>query len=134
MRRAILFASFCLLSASAFAPGVRSGELCLVCEQPAASYRCNVERPSTKFDLGEDIEQEICTKVLAKQGEHGKCQRVEVPEGGTCKGSSRTVTLTDYQRVVSGNDESTYEVGALEIARRNVHNTWLCLTSMFKDC
>jgi len=134
MRRAIPIASFCILSAAAFAPGVRSSELCLVCEEPAASYRCNVERPSTRFDLGDDIEREICAKVLAKQGEHGKCQRVEVPEGGTCKGPSRTVTLTDYQRVVSGNGESTYEVGALEIARRNVHNTWLCVTSMFKDC
>ena len=111
MRRAIPIASFCILSAAAFAPGVRSSELCLVCEEPAASYRCNVERPSTRFDLGEDIEREICAKVLAKQGEHGKCQRV-----------------------VSGNGESTYEVGALEIARRNVHNTWLCVTSMFKDC
>jgi len=130
MRRAILFASFCFL----LAPGVRSSEVCLVCEQPVASYRCNVERPSTKFDLGSDIEQKICIKVLAKQGEHGNCQPVEVPEDGTCKGPLRTVTLTDYQREVSGNGEPTYEVGALEIARRNVHNTWLCLTSMFKDC
>jgi len=134
MRRAIVVASFCFVSGALVALPVRGAELCLACEQPQASYRCSVERPSTKFDLGNDIEQEICIKVLTKQGEHAKCHRIEVPEGGSCEGPARAVTLTDYQRIAGGNGESTYEVGALEIARRNVHNTWLCVTSMFKDC
>jgi hypothetical protein len=57
-----------------------------------------------------------------------------VPEGGTCEGLPRTVTVTDYQRAIAGTDESTYEVGAFEVARQGVHDTWLCVTSMFKDC
>ena len=50
------------------------------------------------------------------------------------RGLERTVTVTDYQRAMAGNGESTYEVGAFEIARRSVHDTWLCVASMFKDC
>lgn len=99
-----------------------------------ATYRCAVEQPSEKLRLGAALEQEMCSKVLAKKGAHQKCHVVPVAEGGTCEGSDRSVTVTDYQRVMSASGESTYEVGALEIARRNVHDTWLCVTSMFKDC
>lgn len=109
-------------------------ELCIACDQPAAAYRCAVEQPSEKFRLGADIEQEVCIKVLTKNGPHHSCRISAIPAGGSCEGAKRTVTLADYQRAVSPTGESTYEVGALEIARRNVHDTWLCVTSMFKDC
>lgn len=112
----------------------RADELCVACEQPAATYRCAVEQPSDKFRLGADIEQEVCAKVLSKKGEHQSCRIAAVPAGGSCEGARRSVTLADYQAAVSPTGESTYEVGALEIARRNVHDTWLCVTSMFKDC
>jgi hypothetical protein len=131
MQRAFVFAFAAACSAIAFAAGAE--ELCLACEEPAASYRCSVEQPSNKYALGGDIEQEICSKVLANRGPHKKCKAVPVPEGG-CVGPQRTVTVTDYQRALAATGESTYEVGALEIARRNVHDTWLCVTSMFKDC
>lgn len=132
MKRVSVFALAAISSAMTFA--ATAGELCVSCQEPAASYRCAVEQPSEKFKLGDGIEQEICSKVLAKKGPHQKCQVVAVPEGGTCDGAQRTVTVTDYQRVMSASGESTYEVGAFEIARRNVHDTWLCVTSMFKDC
>jgi len=111
-----------------------AAEVCLSCQEPAATYLCTVEQPSEKYALGSTLEQEMCGKVLAKSGGHKKCQLVQVPEGGTCEGARRTVTLTDYQRAIGNAAESTYEEGALEVARRNVHNTWLCVLSMFKDC
>jgi hypothetical protein len=130
MRLVIVVASLCVVAGFA----ARAGEVCLACEQPAATYRCAVEQPSEKVRLGSDVAGEICSKVLAKKGEHHKCRISAVPEGGSCEGPQRTVTLTDYQRALTASGESTYEVGALEIARRNVHDTWLCVTSMFKDC
>jgi hypothetical protein len=130
MLRAIGLALVCASAAVA----ARAGEVCLVCDEPAASYRCIVEEASTRYKLGAELQQEICTKVLAKQGPHQACRRVDVAEGKTCEGNPRTVSVTDYQRAMTANGESTYEVGALEIARRNVHDTWLCVTSMFKDC
>lgn len=130
MHRVIAFASLCALTALS----ARAGELCLACEQPTAAYRCVVEQPSEKYSLGNDLEKEICTKVLAQKGEHQKCSVTPIPEGGACAGSQRVVTVTDYQRALTPSGEATYEVGALEMARRNVHDTWLCVTSMFKDC
>ena len=71
----------------------------------------------------------MCSKVLAQKGEHKKCALLPVAEGGKCEGFERTVTVTDYQRALRRPvARSTYEVGALEIARRNVHDTWLCVT------
>jgi hypothetical protein len=111
-----------------------AAEICLTCDAPSASYRCVVEQPSEKYKLGADIEQEICTKVLAKQGQHQKCHVTPAPENGQCAGTAKTVSLADFQRLAANANESTYEEGAFEIARRNVHDTWLCVSSMFKDC
>jgi hypothetical protein len=113
---------------------VAAEQLCVSCEGPAASYSCAVEQPPGKRTLGSTIEAEICTKVMASKGPHSKCQVVSVGDGAKCAGPERTVSVTDYQRAIGDSEESTYEVGALEIARRNVHNTWLCVASMFKDC
>jgi hypothetical protein len=120
-------------SALAISP-ITAAEVCVSCEEPAAIYRCAVEQPSDKYKLGGTLEQEICTKVLAKKSPHAKCQVLAIPEGGKCEGAPRSVSVTDYQRAISASGESTYEVGAFEIARRNVHDTWTCVTSMFKDC
>ena len=130
MYRAIIFASFCAVAAMP----AHAAELCVACQEPAASYRCTVEQPSEKYALGNELEAQVCTKVLAQKGEHKKCALTPVAEGGKCEGLERHVTVTDYQRALAGNGESTYEVGAFEIARRNVHDTWLCVSSMFKDC
>jgi hypothetical protein len=35
---------------------------------------------------------------------------------------------------MAGDVESTYQPGMLEIARRRVYATWVCVTSMFNDC
>ncbi|MFA5900899.1 MAG: hypothetical protein WC829_17500 [Hyphomicrobium sp.] len=112
----------------------RAEEICVACDEPTATYRCTVEQPSEKHQLGGSLEQEICAKVLAKKGPHQNCHVAIPPEGKTCAGTERIVSLTDYQRAIAGTGESTYEVGAFEIARRNVHETWTCMMSMFKDC
>ena len=130
MYRAISLASLCAVAAIS----AHAAELCVACQEPAATYRCTVEQPSDKYKLGNDLEAQVCTKVLAQKGEHKKCALTPVAEGGKCDGLERTVTVTDFQRALAANGESTYEVGAFEIARRNVHDTWLCVSSMFKDC
>ncbi len=130
MHRVVAFAAICAIGSLA----ASAAEVCLTCEGPAASYRCVVEQPSEKYKIGGDAQQEMCAKVLAKQGQHQKCQLAAVPEGGQCAGGMRTVTVADYQRAVGNADASTYEEGAFEIARRSVHDTWLCVSSMFKDC
>jgi len=119
---------------AAVAVSAKAGELCVACDEPSATYRCSIEQPSEKYQLKGALAGEVCSKVLAKKGAHQKCHIAEVPEGAACEGAERVVTITDYQRAVSDSGESTYEVGALEIARRNVHDTWLCVTSIFKDC
>lgn len=132
MRKILVLAIVGTWAAIPFPAG--ADEMCLSCDEPAATYRCAVEQPSEKMKIGGEIQSEMCTKVLAKKGPHKKCQVVSVPEGGKCDGPERMVNVSDYQRAVSPSGESTYEVGAFEIARRNVHDTWLCVTSMFKDC
>jgi hypothetical protein len=129
MYRAIVVASLV-----AAAMPLRAAELCVVCEQPAATYRCSVELPSDKYNIALQLQGEMCAKVLAKNDAHQKCTLLPVAEGGKCEGLARSVTVTDYQRALAPAGEETYEIGALEKARRNVHDTWLCMTSMFKDC
>jgi hypothetical protein len=130
MYRAIVVA---FIVAAATMP-LRAAELCVVCEQPAATYRCSVELPSEKYNIALQLQGEMCAKVLAKKGEHQKCALLPVAEGGKCEGFARTVTVTDYQRALTPAGEETYEIGALEKVQRNMQDTWLCMTSMFKDC
>jgi hypothetical protein len=113
---------------------LRADEACVACEKPAATYRCTFEEPTRnqKFQIGDLVQDEVCTKVLAMQGPHEGCKIV--PAAKSCDGVARTVTVTDYQRIFAGDGESTYEPGVFEIARRNVYATWVCVTSLFNDC
>ena len=130
MYRAIVVASL----VAAVAMPLRAAEMCVACEQPAATYRCSVELPSDKYNIAPQLQGEMCAKVLAKNGEHHKCALLPVAEGGKCEGFARTVTVTDYQRALTPAGEETYEIGALEKVQRNMQDTWQCMTSMFKDC
>jgi hypothetical protein len=42
--------------------------------------------------------------------------------------------MTEFQQATAGDGHSTYQPGALEVARRNASATWNCLTSLFNDC
>jgi hypothetical protein len=130
MYRAVFVASVC----AAAALSARAGEVCIACEQPAATYRCSVDLPTDKYNIAPQLQGEMCAKVLAKKGEHHKCSLLPVAEGGKCEGLARTVTVTDYQRALIPAGEETYEIGALEKVQRNMQDTWVCVTSMFKDC
>jgi hypothetical protein len=114
---------------------LRAGETCVACEKPAATYRCTFEEPTRnqKFQVGDLVKGDVCEKVLATQGPHERC-KILPDSGKPCDGLARTVTLTDYQRLLAGDGESTYQPGMLEIARRNVYATWVCVTSLFNDC
>jgi len=106
----------------------------MACEEPAASYRCTLEQPTSKVNIEGELAEKVCAKVLAANGAHSKCRSLALPPDAACEAPARTVTLTDYQRAAVPPGESTYEPGALEEARKGVHDTWLCVTSMFKDC
>lgn len=109
-------------------------EVCVACEGPAATYRCTLEQPKRdlRFQLEETAQRYACEMVLAKAGPHASCRVVANAE--PCDGPARTVTLTDVQRAIAGDGESTYQPGVFELARRKVHATWLCVASLFNDC
>jgi hypothetical protein len=131
MLRLIAVAGFVLLAS---APS-RADEVCVACEEPAAIYRCSVEslpQQANKLGLADKAQGEMCQTVLAKNGQHSSCS--VVADGKTCEGSARTVTLSDYQRAIAGDNEITYQPGMLEIAQHNVVKTWVCISSLFQDC
>ena len=105
MHRAIFFASLCAVGVMS----AHAAELCVACQEPAATYRCTVEQPSDKYKLGNDLEAQVCTKVLAQKGEHKKCALTPVAEGG--KGLQRAIE-TVRARVSQAIDEG-YKVVVL---------------------
>jgi hypothetical protein len=128
-----LLAAACLFLSLSGSLG--ASEVCVVCDKPAATYRCALEQftRNSKFQLGADAQRLACETVLAKSGPHAHCKVVadtEVP----CEGPQRTVTVRDLQQIMAGDGEQTYQPGVFEIARRNVYATWICVSSMFKDC
>jgi hypothetical protein len=118
----------------ALARPLAAAEVCVACDQPAATYRCTLEQmPQGKtFGLEPAAQAHVCEKVLAKMEHHGSCHTIA--DAKTCDGKSRVVTLTDYQRAIAGDTETTYEPGALEKAQRGMKSTWTCVTSLFSDC
>ena len=111
-----------------------AAEICVTCDNPAATYRCSLEQmPQVKaYGLESTAQAHVCETVLAKNEHHGSCH--VVPNAQTCDGKSRTVTLTDYQRATAGDVEKTYEPGALEKAQRGMQSAWTCVASLFSDC
>ena len=111
-----------------------AADLCITCDNPAATYRCTLDQmPQVKaYGFEPAAQAHICETVLAKNEHHANCH--VVPNAQTCDGKSRTVTLTDYQRATAGDVEKTYEPGALEKAQHGMQSTWTCVTSLFKDC
>ena len=112
-----------------------AAEVCVACEGPAATYRCSMQdlpKKAYKLGLADKAQSEVCQTVLAKQGEHASCRVVE--GAGACDGFARTVTLTDFQRAIAGENETTYQPGALELAQRGMNQTWVCISSLFEDC
>ncbi len=129
MLRTILAA--CLVAA--LSVSLQASEVCVSCEAPAATYRCSLDRTSidSRLKLGDAAEQKMCEKVLSKLGPHGACKMVELQP---CTGTTRSVTLADYQRALAGDGEQTYQPNVLEQAQSGMSKTWNCFSSLFKDC
>ena len=112
-----------------------AGELCVVCAKPDATYRCTLDQ-STRFGnfrFGEEIQVRVCTKVLAKKGSHERCTVVQ-NANAACDGPLKTITFTDYQQVLASDGSSTYEPGLVALIGNKINKTWICITSIFKDC
>jgi hypothetical protein len=111
-----------------------AAEVCVVCDQPAATYRCSVEGlPQGKNPAIEaEVQAHACEKVLVKLERHANCR--SVADAKSCEGKTRTVTLTDYQRAIAGDVETTYEPGAFERAKQGMQSAWTCVSSLFSDC
>jgi len=127
----IIAATILILSLTA---SLRSEEVCIACDEPAATYACTFDQAmrDVTLNLGSAVQGHVCEKVLAQAGPHAGCRLIETVE--PCNGIARTVTLADYQQAMAGDVESTYQPGVLELARRKVYATWVCVTSMFNDC
>jgi hypothetical protein len=118
-----------------FSSFASAGELCVVCTKPDATYRCTVDQSTrfVKFKFGDEIQGHICTKVLTKKGSHERCTVVQNPNAA-CDGPPRTITFTDYQQMLASDGSSTYEPGLIAVVGNKINKTWICITSIFKDC
>jgi hypothetical protein len=112
-----------------------AGELCVVCTKPDATYRCTVNQSTrfVKFKFDDEIQGHICTKVLTKKGSHERCTVVQNPNAA-CDGPPRTITFTDYQQMQASDGSSTYEPGLIAVVGNKINKTWICITSIFKNC
>lgn len=112
-----------------------AGELCVVCTKPDATYRCTVDQSTrfVKFKFGDEIQGHICTIMLIKKGSHERCTVVQNPNAA-CDGPPRTITFTDYQQMQASDGSSTYEPGLIAVVGNKINKTWICITSIFKDC
>ena len=130
LRRAAL--AIAVISFSSFAS---AGELCVVCAKPDATYRCTLDQSTGfgNFRFGEEIQVRVCTKVLAKKGSHERCTLVK-NANAACDGPPKTITFTDYQQVLASDGSSTYEPGLVALIGNKINKTWICITSIFKDC
>ena len=118
-----------------FSSFASAGELCVVCAKPDATYRCTLDQ-STRFGnfrFSEEIQVRVCTKVLAKKGSHERCTVVQ-NANATCDGPPKTITFTDYQQVLASDGSSTYEPGLVALIGNKINKTWICITSIFKNC
>ena len=123
------------LAVISFSSSASAGELCVVCAKPDATYRCTLDQSTrfANFKFGEDIQGRVCTKVLAKKGGHERCNVVQ-NANAACDGPPRTITFTDYQQMLASDGSSTYEPGLIAVIGNKINKTWICITSIFKDC
>jgi hypothetical protein len=117
-----------------FSTSLGAQPVCISCEKPSATYSCTLDQSLRDLspNLGRKVQGHVCEKVLAKSAPHGKCRLIEAE--AACEGVARSVTLADYQGAIAGDVETTYEPGMLELARRKVYATWVCMATMFNDC
>jgi hypothetical protein len=126
-----IIAAACL--AVCLSGSLEASEVCVACEAPVATYRCSLDRTSidSRLKLGDSAERKVCEKVLTRLGPHGSCRMVELQP---CNGTTKSVTLADYQRALSETGEQTYQPSVLEQAQHGMSKTWVCVSSLFTNC
>jgi hypothetical protein len=69
-------------------------EMCVVCAEPAATYRCTVEGADrfVQYRGSDRVIQYLCITELAKTGGHASCG-VSRNAGGACMGELKTVRV-----------------------------------------
>ena len=72
--------------------------MCVVCSEPAATYRCAVEHgeKAQQFRGGDRVLQYLCISGLAKAGHHANC-RISRDAGAACLGDVRTVSASGVE-------------------------------------
>jgi hypothetical protein len=82
----------CLVAASG---AVAAGDVCVACDGPAASYRCQLAAPQGLERSGYSgrVAQYVCVTELAKHGGHASCS-VRKDGFSTCLGELRIISLT----------------------------------------
>lgn len=112
---------------------LKASEVCVACEAPAATYRCSLDRTSmdARVKLGDSAERKVCEKVLSRLGPHGACKMVNTTP---CNGTTKSITLADYQRALTDSSEQTYQPSVLEKAQSGMSKTWDCVSSLFTNC
>ena len=81
--------------------------------------------------LGYGARFKVCEKVLSRLGPHGACKMVNTTP---CNGTTKSITLADYQRALTDSSEQTYQPSVLEKAQSGMTKTWDCVSSLFTNC
>lgn len=85
------FAVAALVTAAGIIPA-GAAEVCVVCAEPSAVYRCMVDVDKMNFKGSDKVLQYLCVTELAKAGKHGSCKYAQ-GTGPACLGEQRTVGL-----------------------------------------
>ncbi len=141
-RLTVVFASL-----AAASPIAGAGELCVTCAEPAAVYRCAIEKADQldKLGIDEKIPRKICSEVLARTGGHKSCE-ITGKSGEPCDGTLKTVGLDDVYKARAGAPDTSTVVPSLadrasdaaqsvgEVAANSAQKSWSCITSLFQEC
>ena len=105
MLRIVAAVGFCM----SFSASLMADAACVVCDEPAASYRCTFESPVDKLEVGGLAQDHVCEKVLALANSHTRCRAVTKPTE-PCTGTWHTATIGDDQRLTAKADgaDTTY--------------------------
>jgi hypothetical protein len=129
------------------APGLAgAAEVCVSCDSPSALYRCSVEQSAKleKYGVEDKVLPPVCVQVLAKIGGHKSCQAVG-KAGDPCRGTPKTIGLSDVQKAVAGGSGGSVVPSLGERAGSAAQSTtetiggafkksWNCVTSLFQEC
>jgi hypothetical protein len=147
--RLIGFAIFLAASASA----VSAAEVCVACAGPDVTYRCTVEKSEKieKLPDAQRVLEQVCTKILAKNGNHAKCDVNR--NKAECPGDPKVIGLAELKDALAKSNESKTAdskvegllPGAARVTTEGLQKSgeaissgaktaWDCVISLFGEC